>query len=752
MQFKSVRHDISTHEQLYGVIKAAALDGACLLKGELDRELVWESRAGHTDANKPTSWVVFDLDYLPSITTIDDFLGKIAATDASYVLQWSASYGLHGDYALRAHLFFLLDQPHAPPTIKLWLKQLNLQAFTGDLTLSKTRMALRWGLDITTCQSDKLIFVAPPICHPPSINHFTGERIVLVRKSKDLLTLPTAANLLSIDQIRALEEAKINELRRAAGLEPRSAKAFAMKEFKGETYLPKPDEATVTGVKTERDFVYLNLNGGDSFAYYHPKDNPTLIYNFKGEPTYKTQELIPDYWYALRREANQIKERANTGKQFLAFRDFRTATYYNGWYDEDTDEVTLHAARSERQLVDFLATHGQPVPEAVPIWSVIYDPHAKPLDLHNRVVNTFRPSRYMRDALTKETHAPFPTIDRLTRHVVGEECLRHWYNWLAYLYQRRSAPGTAWVQHGVPGIGKGVLFNKVLSPLFGESNVTMKRMEELEDKFNEHLENCLLCFIDEAQVSDSGRSKMIMANIKNQITEPRISIRRMRQSPYEVTNHVGWIFASNMPDAVVVAPNDRRFNVGSYQASPIKLTDEDFANLNHELLDFAVFLRLYEVDELAVRTPLINDARAQLILVSRPSADIVAQAILDGSLHQLWEALPITEPQVSDHREQDAYYNFRKLMHQLVKEGPLRTKLAREELHTIFNFCVGNVSPNPWKFTTYLKHHGIEVKRIWFNDMTVAGINVAWKDPPEWFHERLREIYQLEHPQLKVIK
>jgi hypothetical protein len=498
--------------------------------------------------------------------------------------------------------------------------------------------------------------------------------------------------------------------------------------------------------------VYLNLNGGDSWAYWHPKDNPTFIYNFKGEPTYKTQELVPDYWYELKRIQAQTTASRNRGKLFLAFRDLRTANYYNGSYDEETEKLQLDLARSERQVNDFLANHGQPVPENIPIWDIIYDPHQPPINITARKVNTFRPSSYMKTAALRQDHQPFPTIDRLTKHVVGEGCVRHWYNWLASLYQTRVAPGTAWVWHGVPGIGKGVMYSKVLAPLFGVDNVVMKRMEELEDRFNEHLENNLLCFIDEAQVSDSGRSKIIMANIKNQITEPIISIRRMYKTAYETVNRVGWIFASNMPDAVVVASNDRRFNVGEFQAHPIELSDDDFKALEAELLDFAVFLRLYEVDKAAVRTPIHNDAREQLILISRQAADSVANAIIEGQLHQLWDDLPSGDMDLTDHREQDAYYAFKRLMYRIVQERSDR--LTREELRVIFNFCVGNVSSSPKKFASYLKHHGIELKNVRTPERVVKGITVAWKDSDEWFAERQAEIRQAELPQptLKVVK
>jgi hypothetical protein len=63
--------------------------------------------------------------------------------------------------------------------------------------------------------------------------------------------------------------------------------------------MSKPGEATITGIKRDRGFVYLNLNGGDSWGYYHSEDNAEYIYNFKGEPVYKTSELLPEYWASI---------------------------------------------------------------------------------------------------------------------------------------------------------------------------------------------------------------------------------------------------------------------------------------------------------------------------------------------------------------------------------------------------------------------------------------------------------------------
>jgi len=743
---KSTITTICSMQQFHDLIKFAASKGACLLKGELDQDLNWESRAGHTLYDKPTSWVVFDIDRLPSIATVEDFLAKIGVTDTSYVLQWSASYGIRGDYALRAHVFMALDKPCTPADLKLWLKQMNLQLFASELVLDSPGNCLKWGLDISVADNSKLIYVAPPICHPSSLNEFQGKRIDLISKAKETLTMPT--DRLQIGQIAVLEEAKISELRKARGLDP---KKRTFKDHQGIEYMSKPDRATINGAYVDGDFVRFNLNDGDSFAYFHPVGRPEIVYNFKGEPNYKTQELDPEYYYHAINAGKQAVAKQHKGKLFLGIRDYNTGFFYNGTYDQDNDVLDIKKAGCNKDVKDFLEDHGQPVPKVIPTWRIVYDPQTSAIDLTKRQVNFFAQSKYMKAALERQDHQPFPKIDALMRHVVGSSCIKHWYNWLAFMYQKRIAPGTAWVWHGTQGTGKGLIYSSVLRPLFGKGNTVERRMEQLEDKYNGHLENCLICFIDEAQVSESRQSATIMSSLKNQISEPVINIRRMHINPYDVTNHTGWIFASNMPDAVVVTSNDRRFNIAEYQGTPLpKPTPQDIADIEAELTDFAVFLRLYAVDEMQARDILKGADRDQMILISQPSADTVANHIKAGSLSDLWDYLPTDEFTSLDPRQMDAYHHYKALMYDLVKTG--RNKLTRDDLQKIFAYCVGNVPTQPTKFGSYLKHHGIALSATRSNTGVFRGYTTKWHDMPEWFDERRAEIVQLEQPTLKVVK
>lgn len=750
-EFKSHQYNVPNLALLYRLMTKHAPLGHCLLKGELDQPLNWESRAGHTNGLKTTDWICLDIDGLTSVPDIPTFMQTIGLGNVSYILQWSASYGVNNDYRLRAHVLVQLTQLATPDALKQWLKHLNLEHFKSDLALTRTNVALHWGLDITTCQNDKLIFIAPPECNPPSINTFPGQRITFVQRGNDKFDFASLA-VPSAESIKQREEELVNALRKQKGLTERSATKFKLKEHDGELYLPNPDKATVSSTKQERGFVYLNLNGGDSFAYYYPEDNPTFIYNFKGEPTYKTSELIPDYWASLQSNQRQQVRAANTGKLFLAFRDFRTAEYFNGWYDAANDELTLHPARSERQLEDFLISHKQPVPDAVPIWNVIYDPDKPTIDQATCTVNTFKPSVYMKLAGLQYTSPPKPTpvIDKIMASVMGPSMVDHFVNWLAFVFTKRTAPKTAWIWHGTQGTGKGILINQVLVPLLGRSNVTIKRMEELEDKFNGHLENVLLCFIDEAQISDSSRSKMIMANLKNQITEPTITIRRMRQSAYEVTNHVGYIFGSNMSDPVLLESSDRRHNVGEYQRTRLQISDGELKALELELLDFARRLYHHQIDFDAVRTTITNEAKQEMIAISRSSAENVAEAILVGDLSALWDALPTVEISMLDTQTVMKLQPYKQLVYDLVLTR--RNKLTREELFVIFNYNVGNIHSSPWKFTNMLKHKGLSIKKIRIGDRVTMGLTTTWLNSDEWFNERIEEINAEKQPKsLQVV-
>jgi Predicted ATPase len=731
-EFTSQTHDIQDLPSLLTAIEYHAANGGCLLKGLLHRQLVHESRAGSTDRNDPTEWICLDLDGVEGFQSTSHFLDAIGLTDVSYIRQWSSSQGVEARSGFRCHLFLQLAKPTHPQLIKQWLMHLNLTQpnLVSQLELTKTSNSLRWPLDISTCQNDKLLYVAPPEFLSPLTDPFyPTPRIELVQRGRATVSLPTGTP--NHDALRGLVHDQVNLLRAKAGLTKRKKTSF---KFQGAVeYFVNPDRATITDMKTERGFVYFNLNGGDSWAYYHPEDNPAFIHNFKGEPIYRTEDLLPEYWAQIAQRVAAYQPGAN-GRIYLAFRDFKSGNYFNGIYDSGTGELEFAQAKSETQLRHFMKQHGQPLGDYIPDWNIVFDPHKSfVVDPNTRQVNIFEPSAIMKQVAPEP--APFPTIAKVIEHVLGNDpaTIDHFYNWLAVATQKLSMTGTAWVLHGRTGTGKGVLFHHILSPLFGDWNVVSKRMEEIESEFTGYMENKFIVFVDEMEKGRGLYHEKVNAKLKNLITEPKISVRKMYQPATEMANYANMLFASNKPAPVEIAPDDRRFNVGAYQPNSLVLTDAElFDDIPAELPGFYGFLMAYAADTARARKPLISQHRAQMIDISTNAIDIAAQAILDGNMDFFWDQLKDKKPQQTHLTmatpEGRAYEAYRDLVVDIVTNRP--TSLSREELRILFEWTVGNMPDRPHKFTSLIKHHKLHMQPVWRNGRTTRGLNISWQTSP----------------------
>lgn len=740
-------YEVTSHEENVPDLKALeqrmqkyATQGACMVKGELQRSLVSESRKGSTDSDAKTDWVCLDLDGIQNFQTIDLFLDAIGCGNTDYIVQWSSSMGIENSAGFRCHIFMRLHTPTHPQVLKNWLKDINLTVLSDQLELTKTGNSLRWPLDITTCQNDKLLYIAPPKLGKGIKDPFPGnKRISYVPKKHQLLVLPTG--IPNQAALRPREEKRIGELREAAGLPKRKAAKF---KFAGGTeYMANPDASNITEMKTERGFVYFNLNGGDSWAYYHPIDNPNFIYNFKGEPTYRTEDLLPEYWAKVQQYANSCTPDVQ-GRVFLAFRDFKTSNYFNGWYDTTSDTLNLAMAKSESQLRQFLKQHGQVLGDFIPDWNLVWDPHnPKVVDPDKQEVNTYQPSAFYLDSSFPTINAVPPTILKVISHVLDGDAatIEHFLNWLACIVQYRARTGTAWVWQGTQGTGKGVLFHQIITPLLGDLNVVSKRMEELESEFTGFMENKFVVFIDEIEAGKGLYHNKITAKLKNLIVEPTISIRKMYTPAYMAPNYANMIFASNKTAAVEVSPDDRRFNIGPYQGKPIQLTSTEVDVLiPNELKDFFAYLMGYKADPDAARKPLVNQARMTMIDIGRTAVDSVADALLNGNLEFLWEHLSTADKAKGMNALQAMKYQpFRDLVVELV--NTLETKLTRDDLYAIFEWCVGNMPQSPHKFASLLKHHRLHLIQVWKNNRNVRGITIPqWQADPAWLVQARAEI------------
>lgn len=737
-EFTSHYEQAASLRDMHSLLVAHAAKGHCLLKGVIARDLVRESRAGSTNSNDTTEWLCLDLDGLPEILetktpggqvlntplTLDMFLDEMGLSGISYIVQWSASYGIT-DPRIRAHVFMQLDKQYAAPLLKQWLIQKNHEValLRNSMELTKTGNTIRWALDTSACQNDKLIYIAPPVLKGIKDPMGKNPRIAYVKNKNDILSLANAIN--STEKNKTLTHARINELRDAAGLTKRK---FNYKVVGGTEVMLKPDESVITEIKTERGYVYFNLNGGDSWAYYHPENRPDYIYNFKGEPVYLTKELLPDYWSELQGQTT----RANSaGVMYLAFCDRKTSAYWRGTYDSNTDTLDIYQAKNETQLRDFCKQHGVAIGDFVPEWDLAFDPHDNVrVDVTNRTVNRFKPSPYMKATVKRVQKCP-QTIFKVMHNALGSDVdiTEHFVNWLAYILQYRDRTKTAWVLHGTQGTGKGVLTANILRPIFG-AHSTARRMEELAEKYNSYITDNLLVFVDEVQIRALENERGVVAKLKNFITEEIVPVRAMHVNAYDVRNYTNWIFMSNMSDPVVIPKNDRRHNVGKYQPNKLELTDAELAKIETELQQFHDYLMSYAVDTDKARQVIQSADRDNMITLSESSLDTIAAALNEGNFEFFVDMLPTDDSYTRNALLANKVEEYKKVLQTLmVRTYPDgKCNIAREELRTLFDYLSDNVPKSPNKFTSMLKHHRIHTTKVWVDSHAVYGMQVMWAD------------------------
>jgi hypothetical protein len=730
----------------------------CLLKGLLSRSIENMSRAGLTSAEAPTRYLAIDLDFHEGWDSIDDFIAHLNPewSNVSYVFQHSVSAGITGKIGMRGHLFILLEEAITPALAKQWLMERNLDQdprldYTSwlirheiednsensrvfkqhrekaptlykKLALAANGLSLRWPLDITTCQNDKLIYIAPPILQ--GLDDPLGEeRFVVSIKDRDFAPIPKLQHALAT--VEGQVQDAVAALRAQAGMEKRKPK---LKSVGAVSVLTNPDRAVVTGSKVARGFVYLNLNGGDSWGYFFPEENPEIVRNFKNEPAVRLRDIDPEFY---ERYMDALRTKKLGDVRPYVFREPKRCAYYNVLYDKTTDQIGLMAkASSKAMLTDFMLHHYDSMPEPLEDWEMVFDPTiTRVIAPKDRWINTFRPTDYIKAAplLDKVDFVP-PTIAKILASICGndQESYDRFINWLAHLFQTRRRTNTSWIFHGVQGTGKGVLISKILRPLFGEQHVVQWTMQNFEEIYNSGLEKCLILFLDEFKANASKNVDIIMNKLKAYITEDIISCRGMRENEVQIPNWLNVIIASNHPDPIQIPEHDRRFNVAPAQEKALKITQGEIDAIENELPMFASFLWNFDVNTAHVRAPMLNAARELMIRASRTTIDEFFTMLQRGDfswfLNFLRESMPLQDTVVYQQYEATIITWCRELLGS--KDMTLRA--TRDELRSVFHYVIGTAT-TPAKFTRICNMHRMPLSNVWNGSRSAQGLALLMK-------------------------
>lgn len=738
--FTSHEEVVNSIEDFFAVVVAHAGAGHCVLKGGLSRPITRESRAGLM-VSEQTLWLVLDFDGLdPENKTVDQILAEIGLPNVDYILQYSASHGIKK--GLNAHIFIMLQQATSPDELKRWLKwkNLNVPFLRKQIKLTNSKMALHWPLDITVCQNDKLIYIAPP--NISGAEDPVGERTILVKRDLRFLELGPAGT--GVDE-QATELVK--QLRSAEGLPDHKFNTVVSTKFHVEI-TKNPEQVSVTGVKRHGPFTYLNINGGDSWGYYFPTAQPDVLFNFKGEPNYLLKDIAPSFYkdavyHAKQHKADQHRPKECNGKPkhwVINHRD--EGRYYKVSYTPG-DGIVLSPAPTMKHIADFCVAHNILIPEHIEDWTVSFDPTTEDVvDAEQRRINLYRPTIYqirskerLRNQKADAARMGYRegTGDsgalgiylKLFKHVCGgdDEATERFVNWLAFVWQTGRKPGTAWVFHGTYGTGKGriaLILDKLLGPQFNQV-----QPETVVEQFNAILETTQILWIDEVTTDAWDNAKMT-PKLRFWITEDRIPIRGMRKDVRTVTSFTAFIVSANEYNPVEIRKSDRRWNVAPRQEAPLlslpwatdELLDKEHGSLVQDdwLHELAFFLAQYPVDLANVRIPLYNEAKEKLMQVTQNLPEDIVAALLGGDVAYFLEYVP--SPNGIPDLEGAKY---KEVVAKMMAGG--RVPLRTSDIRTIFQYLAG-WKQSPGKFNKALSNFGLDLRRksVREGDAVVAGM------------------------------
>ena len=140
----------------------------------------------------------------------------------------------------------------------------------------------------------------------------------------------------------------------------------------------------------------------------------------------------------------------------------------------------------------------------------------------------------------------------------NQEHYDYLFRWMAFGAQYPDqVPEVAIVVRGGRGTGKG-LFAREYGALFGEAFVHVSNSQHVTGTFNAHLQNCVVCFFDEAIWAGSKQGESVL---KQLITEPLIAIEAKYRNPVMARNHLHIIVAGNDDWLVPTGVDERRFCV-----------------------------------------------------------------------------------------------------------------------------------------------------------------------------------------------
>jgi hypothetical protein len=210
----------------------------------------------------------------------------------------------------------------------------------------------------------------------------------------------------------------------------------------------------------------------------------------------------------------------------------------------------------------------------LPRRSIIFDP-SKPSGLQEEYFNLFEQSIFLQNSRRSSNKlSDEQTISLLKQrtqviyeillNVFGDEkYVLSFINWNAAIINEREKVDTCWlITSHEQGIGKGLMFDRILKPIYGDRQAVMVNSARMAKNFNSQDLNCWLkCYDEVFKAGDTVENLARREWLKFIITSKEQTIELKGYDAFQVKNHMNLILFSNSDHPLFLENQDRRFCV-----------------------------------------------------------------------------------------------------------------------------------------------------------------------------------------------
>ena len=243
------------------------------------------------------------------------------------------------------------------------------------------------------------------------------------------------------------------------------------------------------------------------------------------------------------------------------------------------------------------------------------------------------------------------------RYVIcdGDETkFRYLLGWMANAIQHPDEPGrVAIVLQGGQGTGKG-FFAKYFGKLFGQHTIHVSCADHVTGRFNGHLRDAVLVFVDEAFFAGD---KQIKNKMKALITEETLMLEDKYMKAQSIPNHMHFIIASNERHVMNVEADDRRHFILQV-SDKVKNDRAYFAALRQEMENGGPEAMLFDLLEMDLAEFDVTTApKTEALLEQKIKSLYGPPAWLHNCLYmgemagQSWDERGVIIPRISAHKD-----------------------------------------------------------------------------------------------------